>query len=55
MCERVFRGLRGLGFKEAEAKRALARARAASPPALSAQELLKLALVELVPRSVPRA
>jgi hypothetical protein len=54
--EQVFRGLRGLGFKEGEARRALDAAteelsKGATP---SAKELLRAALCRLGPRGVPR-
>jgi hypothetical protein len=55
--EQVFRGLRGLGFKEREARRALDAAteelstKGATP---SAKELLRVALCRLGPRSAPR-
>jgi 5-methylcytosine-specific restriction endonuclease McrA len=56
VSEKVFRGLRGLGFRETEAKRALARALASpSIEPLTAQELLKRALAELAPRAAPHA
>ena len=55
--EQVFRGLRGLGFKEGEARRALDAAteelstQGATP---SAQDLLRAALCRLGPRGAPR-
>jgi hypothetical protein len=55
LLEQVFRGLRGLGFKEREARQALdaaseeLRAKEAAP---AAQDLLRAALGRLAPRSV---
>jgi Holliday junction resolvasome RuvABC DNA-binding subunit len=56
LLEQVYRGLRGLGFKEGEARRALDKAteelsKVANP---SAQDLLRAALHRLGPRGASR-
>jgi hypothetical protein len=59
VCAKVYSGLRNLGFREMEARRALEEARAAArgQPAQepTAQQLLRAALVRLRPRASTRA